>query len=184
MLRHDSAPPGCSISLTTAAIRDGERRLRVAHHRTWSDGIEERTFGHRAVLLCFLPCGHDFSAQRVPVQAAACLCVRPVALGDQVLLQSFDRVAEWKRRATHLWVDTWSGRHSSSARRRDRSPVLDQRWATAAPCAFSGPQRDRIDRQQVVAVNADAGNTQDPDRALRTVGARHRPNPWNVEIAH
>ena len=51
------------------------------------------------------------------------LCIRPVAFSNHVLFQSLDRVTQRERLPIRPWVDTSMGRHSSSARRLDMSPV-------------------------------------------------------------
>ena len=62
--------------------------------------------------------------------------------------------------------------------------VLDQRRAGAGARAFGGPLRDRMHRQEIVAVDAHARDA--VARAARREGlALRRPRwPWKVEIAH
>ena len=63
--------------------------VNVIEHR---GRVEERTFGHRAVLLRFLPRSrHLFGEFRLEFLV---LLFGPVSERDQVLLQSLDRVAE------------------------------------------------------------------------------------------
>ncbi len=87
------------------------------------------------------------------------LFFRPVALADQMLFQALDRVAQRERFPLVLrpvFRRVVAGRMRAAA----IGDVLDQRRPAAAPGAVGGPERYRVDSQQIVAVDANAGNTE------------------------
>ncbi len=128
----------------------GHLGVDVIEHRR---RVEERPLGHRPVLLRFFPrrrhfCGQLFFEFLV-------LFFRPLAAENKVLLQALDRIAEREVLPLVLWTVL----RRVVARRVSAAPIgneLDHRRAAAAARAIRRPQRCGVDREEVIAVDADA----------------------------
>src|SRR5215467_8640701 len=124
----------------------------VLEHR---QRIERGTAGERAVALGLLPGGVDVGLElllepRVPL-------LGPLAQGDQVLLQSRDRIAEGPG-APLLLGAVFRGIVAGRVRAGPVGHELDERRPAAVAGALRGPLGHRVHGEKIVAVDADAGD--------------------------
>ena len=122
----------------------------------------------------------SFQAAATCASSSACsvlvLFLAPFAERDQVVLQAFDRIAE--RPVLVVVLRAVTRRIVAGGMRRGAiGDELDERRAAAGARALRGPLRDRVHREEIVAVDADARQCRSPGRAPRTSAARRRPCP-------
>ena len=109
--------------------------------------------------------------------ASLVLLLAPLAERDQVVLQPLDRIAERPVLVVVLRAGSATDRRWSNARaaRYVTSSISVGPAPVRARCG--GPLRDRVHREEIVAVDADAGACRSPGRAPRTSAARRRRSP-------
>src|SRR5215468_1422934 len=131
-------------------------RRHVAEHVVeHGERVEERTLRQRSVRLGLLPAGRDVRFELL-VQLRMAL-LGPLPERDQVLLETCDRISE-RPGPPFLLRAIARGIIARRVRRRAIGDVLDERGTGALPRALCRPLRDRVYRQEVVAIDADARN--------------------------
>src|SRR5579863_4080021 len=135
----------------------------LQHVLEHGERIERRSAGERAVALGLFPAGADVRLELLLESRVALL--GPLAKRDQVLLEARDRIAERPRAPLVLGAilrRIVAGRMGAGA----IGDELDQRRAAALARALRSPLRDRIDGEEIVAVDANPRDTV-PRSALR-----------------
>ena len=131
------------------------RRHLLQHVFEHGQRVQRRTAGERPVGFRLLPAGAHVRVEFLLELGVALL--RPLAERDQMRLEARDRVPE--RPGTPLFLrPVTGGIVAGGVRGRPVGHVLDERRTPALPGTLCGPLGDRVDGEEIVAIDADAGN--------------------------